>query len=88
MRASMTCREAVDHVTDAMEGALDRATLNRFLDHLARCETCALFVRQIEETLGVLRTLPADVKPIDERVVETFRHRYHRSPRARRSAQE
>jgi predicted anti-sigma-YlaC factor YlaD len=65
-------------VTDAMEGALLGSQLARFEEHLAHCEWCTLFSRQIREVVAVLKALPPETPAADERVLESFRRRYSR----------
>jgi anti-sigma factor RsiW len=57
----LTCRELVELVSDYLEGALPPADHARFETHVAGCEHCAAYLRQMRETLTVLGTLPADV---------------------------
>lgn len=51
----ITCRQLVEAVTDAREGALSVLDLLGYRAHLARCSACRTYVRQIEQTLGLLR---------------------------------
>jgi anti-sigma factor RsiW len=57
---SQTCREAVELVTDYLEGALDPATLQAFVAHLAECEDCEEFLRQLVWTIDALKTLECE----------------------------
>ena len=56
----LSCRELVDLVSDYLEGALPAAAHARFETHIAGCDDCAAYLRQMRETLAVLGTLPAD----------------------------
>jgi anti-sigma factor RsiW len=56
----LSCRELVELVTDYLEGALSPAERARFETHIAGCEHCAAYLRQMRETLALLGTLPAD----------------------------
>ena len=56
----MSCRELVELVSDYLEGALAPHEHSRFEAHIAGCEHCAAYLRQMRETLALLATLPAD----------------------------
>jgi anti-sigma factor RsiW len=45
------CSDAVELVTDYLDGALSRDDLARFESHLATCEGCTLFVDQVKMTI-------------------------------------
>ncbi|TDO67164.1 putative zinc finger protein [Kribbella sp. VKM Ac-2571] len=46
----MTCAEVVELVTAYLDGALDAATEQRFVEHLALCDGCEIYVEQIRRT--------------------------------------
>ncbi len=54
----MTCAEFVELVTAYLEGALDRDTEQRFLQHIAICDGCDRYLQQIGETIIRLGRLP------------------------------
>ena len=56
----LTCQELVELVTDYLEGAMPAAESARFEAHLAGCDGCEGYVRQMRETIVLLGTLPAD----------------------------
>jgi anti-sigma factor RsiW len=56
----LSCRELVELVSDYLEGALAPHEHSRFEAHIAGCEHCAAYLRQMRETLALLGTLPAD----------------------------
>jgi hypothetical protein len=78
MSSPLDCVEATNLVTEAMEGALLGSQLARFEEHLAHCESCALFLRQMRAVVAVLKALRPPPPSIDERVLESFRRRYSR----------
>ena len=78
MSGPLNCLEATNLVTDAMEGALGGSQLARFEEHLAHCESCALFSRQIGDVVATLKALPHPTPAVDERLLESFRRRYSR----------
>jgi anti-sigma factor RsiW len=56
----MTCAEFVELVTAYLEGALDRDTEQRFIEHMALCEGCDRYLQQIRETVAQLGQLPSE----------------------------
>jgi len=56
----LTCRELVELVTDYLEGALPPAERARFEAHVAGCDGCEIYVRQMRETIVLVGSLPAD----------------------------
>jgi anti-sigma factor RsiW len=59
-RPGLTCRELVELVSDYLEGALPPADHARFETHIAGCDNCASYLRQMRETVALLGALPAD----------------------------
>ncbi|HEX5900528.1 MAG TPA: zf-HC2 domain-containing protein [Solirubrobacteraceae bacterium] len=56
----LSCQELVELVTDYLEGALPPAEHARFDAHIAGCEGCTMYVRQMREMLEVLGELTTD----------------------------
>jgi anti-sigma factor RsiW len=56
----MNCDEFVELVTAHLDGTLDTATEQRFVDHLAECDGCDRYLDQIRRTISELGHLPAD----------------------------
>jgi anti-sigma factor RsiW len=56
----LSCRELVELVSDYLEGALAPHEHSRFEAHIAGCDHCAAYLRQMRETIALLGTLPAD----------------------------
>ena len=54
------CRELVELVSDYLEDGLSAADRSRFEAHIAGCEHCAAYLRQMRETLELLGRLPVD----------------------------
>jgi hypothetical protein len=50
----LACRQAVELVTDYLEGALAPAELARFERHLRTCGPCVRYVEQVRRTADVL----------------------------------
>ena len=71
----MTCAELVELVTAFLEGALDPETEQRFVDHLAVCDGCDIYVDQIRRTIAeVGQVEPASLSDqTRDRLLEAFR---------------
>ena len=71
----LTCAELVEIVTDYLEDALPAAERVRFEQHLVMCGGCAIYLRQMEETVrltGMLRE--EDLQPeAREALLDAFR---------------
>ena len=60
----LVCREAVELVTDYLEGALPRSARRRFERHLAGCPHCTEYLAQIRATIKLTgRVTPGDLTP-------------------------
>jgi anti-sigma factor RsiW len=63
-RRDLVCQQAVELVTDYLEGALRRSERRRFERHLARCPHCTEYLAQIQETIRLAgRVTPEDLTP-------------------------
>ncbi|HTW41218.1 MAG TPA: zf-HC2 domain-containing protein [Solirubrobacteraceae bacterium] len=56
----LACQEMVELVTDYLEGALSRAQRRRFEAHLAGCENCTEYLRQMRVTIRATGSLAAE----------------------------
>jgi len=59
-RQDLVCREAVELITDYLEGALDRRDRARLEAHLAACPHCSEYLAQMRKTLDVLGRIEPD----------------------------
>ena len=73
--SSLTCAEFVELVTAYLDGALDRDTEGRFVDHATRCEGCERYLDQFRETIRLLGELTTETIEPDtcNRMLEVFR---------------
>jgi anti-sigma factor RsiW len=71
----MRCDEFVELVTAYLEGTLDPATEQQFVEHLALCEGCDRYLDQIRTTIGALGHLPEQSLAPDtrDRLLAAFR---------------
>lgn len=54
----MRCYEIRDVLTEFIEGSLPEEQAREVADHIARCKACERDVRQMEQLIGALRSLP------------------------------
>jgi anti-sigma factor RsiW len=71
----LECRELVELVTDYLEGALAPDERVRFERHLAGCDGCTAYLRQVRATLRAAgrateRSIPDGVR---DRLMDAFR---------------
>ncbi len=57
----LVCRDAVELVTDYLEGRLSRRNRRRFEAHIAACPNCRAYFEQIRITIAVT----GDIRPDD-----------------------
>lgn len=63
-RRDIVCLQAVEMVTDYLEGSLSRRSRRRFEAHLRACPNCAAYMEQIKLTIELTGTIePEDLTP-------------------------
>ncbi len=63
-RRDLACQQAVELVTDYLEGALSRSARRRFEAHLVGCPHCPEYLAQMRETISLTgRLTPGDLTP-------------------------
>jgi anti-sigma factor RsiW len=63
-RKDVVCQQAVELVTDYLEGALSRRHRKRLEAHLADCEHCSEYLAQVQATIRATgRVVPEDLTP-------------------------
>ena len=74
-RRALVCREAVQLVTDYLEGALSRADRSRFEAHVAECPHCAEYLAQIRTTIELTgRVEPERLAPeVQDELIALYR---------------
>jgi len=64
----LVCQQAVELVTDYLEGALPRAQRRRFEAHLAGCPDCPEYFAQIGAVIALAESItPDDLTPLMRR---------------------
>jgi anti-sigma factor RsiW len=77
----LVCQEAVELMSDYVEGSLTRRDRKRLEKHLAACPHCSLYLEQIRLTIaasGVVRAEDLDPGALDE-LTDVFR-KFHDQP--------
>jgi anti-sigma factor RsiW len=71
----MTCAELVELVTAFLDGALDPETERRFVDHLASCDGCAIYLEQMRRTIAEVGAVEPESLSEDtrDRLLQAFR---------------
>jgi anti-sigma factor RsiW len=71
----LACQEMVELMTDYLEGALTRRQRRRFEAHIAGCEHCTEYLRQMRETIRLTGGLAAeDMAPaMREELMDVYR---------------
>lgn len=71
----LACRQAVDLVTDYLEGALPRAQRRRFEAHLADCPDCPEYLAQIRLIIALTGSITPDelTPPMRDELIGLYR---------------
>jgi anti-sigma factor RsiW len=59
-RKDVVCQQAVEMITDYLEGALSRRDRRRLEAHLRACPNCSAYLEQIQLTITMTGTMEAD----------------------------
>jgi len=63
-RRDLVCQQAVELVTDYLEGTLSRSDRHRYEAHMAGCPHCTEYLAQMRKTIELTGTLtPDDLTP-------------------------
>ena len=63
-RRDLVCQQAVELVTDYLEGSLSRRDRRRFEAHVRGCPNCTAYVEQIRLTIRLTGSVsPEDLSP-------------------------
>ena len=64
LKRDLACQQAVELVTDYLEGTLSRRDRRRFEAHLKNCPNCSAYVEQIRTTIRLTGAIePDDLTP-------------------------
>ena len=64
LKRDLACQQAVELVTDYLEGTLSRRDRRRFEAHLKNCPNCSAYLEQIRTTIRLTGSIePEDLTP-------------------------
>ena len=64
LRRDLVCEQAVELVTDYLEGALSRRQRRRFEAHIRACPNCSAYLEQIQAVVATSGSItPDDLTP-------------------------
>jgi anti-sigma factor RsiW len=64
LRRDLVCEQAVELVTDYLEGALSRRQRRRFEAHIRACPNCSAYLEQIQAVIATSGSItPDDLTP-------------------------
>jgi anti-sigma factor RsiW len=76
-RRDLVCQQAVELVTDYLEGALSRRDRRRFEAHLRACVNCSAYLEQIRLTIRLTGAIePRDMPPSVRHDLTELYHRW------------
>jgi len=75
LRREIVCQQAVELVTDYLEGALSRADRRRFEAHLAGCPNCTEYLAQMRATIELTGGITAGdlTEQMQDEFIELYR---------------
>jgi anti-sigma factor RsiW len=64
LQKGIVCQQAVELISDYLEGALPRRQRERLEAHLRACDGCDEYLRQVQATIRILGNVrPTDLEP-------------------------
>ena len=64
LRRDLECQQAVELVTDYLDGALSRRQRRRFETHIGACPNCSAYLEQIQAVIATSGSItPDDLTP-------------------------
>jgi anti-sigma factor RsiW len=75
LRRDVVCQQAVELVTDYLEGKLGRSARRRFEAHLSVCPHCTEYLAQMRETISLTGRLTAEdlTSEMRDEIVDLYR---------------
>ncbi len=64
-RRDLVCQQAIELLTEYLEGTLTRRQRRRLQRHLAACPNCSGYLEQIRITIRLTGSIDADALPSD-----------------------
>jgi anti-sigma factor RsiW len=74
-RSELVCQEAVELITDYLEGSLSTAQRRRFERHIQACGACTQYLEQMQATIRLTGRIDSEElsDPMREDLSEVFR---------------
>jgi len=70
---AISCADALELMTDHLEGALSEADAARMRTHLEGCEACRVYLDQLRSTIEIVReTGPSEEFPVNPERLDTL----------------
>ena len=70
---AISCVDALELMTDHLEGALSEADAARMRAHLDACEPCEVYLDQLRATIGIVHEAgPAEEFPVDPERIDSL----------------
>ncbi len=71
----MRCRQVVELMTEYIEGTLSDSDRKKFEQHIAGCDGCTEYLRQLRISIGLTGRLPDEPVPahLAEELVRAFK---------------
>lgn len=83
LRKDLVCEQAVELVTDYLEGALSRRQRRRFEVHIRACPNCSAYLEQIQAVIATSGSItPDDLTPQARADLTALYRRWHGEPPA------
>jgi anti-sigma factor RsiW len=78
LRRDLQCQQAVELVTDYLEGALSRRQRRRFETHIRACPNCSAYLEQIQAVISTSGAItPDDLSPQARDDLTALYRRWH-----------
>jgi anti-sigma factor RsiW len=74
--SALVCQQAVELMSDYLDGSLSRRDRRRLTAHLALCDACTAYLEQLRVT--ILASGVASAEDLDPAVVETLTELFER----------
>jgi anti-sigma factor RsiW len=79
---AISCADALELMTDHLEGALSDADAARMRAHLNGCEACRVYLDQLRATIEIVHNAgPAEQFPVDPERVDALVELFRSEPR-------
>jgi anti-sigma factor RsiW len=74
-RPVVVCQQWTELITDYLEGALPRGLVKAINRHLAACPHCTEYLAQMQRTIDITGSLPAD-EPVPSEMIDALQNAF------------